>query len=216
MKKYHKIENIFQRETTGSKKLMDGCYNDLTVEYLANCKWVCTEKVDGTNIRVYWNGYGITFGGRTEKSDIPSHLLEKLTEMFLNPETEQLFEQMFGEKEVILFGEGYGNRIQKVGSLYREDVGFILFDIWVGTEENGCYLARENVVQIGSALGLEIVPIVYCGSLSGAVEYVKNKPLSVVGGERVPMEGVVARPEIEIRARDGKRIIVKIKACDFE
>lgn len=216
MKKYHKIENIFQRDTTGSKKLMDGCYNDPTVYYLRDCRWVCTEKVDGTNIRVYWDGHTITFGGRTEKAEIPSHLLAKLNEMFSNPETEQLFEQMFGEKEVILFGEGYGNKIQKVGSLYREDVGFILFDIWIGSEENGYYLARENVVQIGSALGLEMVPIVYCGSLSGAVQYVKSKPLSVVGSERVLMEGVVARPEIEIRARDGKRIIVKIKACDFE
>lgn len=215
MKKYHKIENIFQRETTGSKKLMDGCYNDLTVEYLAYCQWVLTEKVDGTNIRVYWNGYGITFGGRTEKSDIPSHLLEKLNEMFLNPETEQLFEQMFGEKEVILFGEGYGNKIQKVGSLYREDVGFILFDIWVGSEENGHYLARENVYHIAESLNLDVVPIVDICTLPEAVKLVKSKPQSRLNAN-APMEGVVARPMLELLDRCGKRLIVKIKACDFE
>lgn len=215
MKKYHKIENIFQRETTGSKKLMEGVYNDPTVEYLQYCRWIATEKVDGTNIRVYWDGHTITFGGRTDKAEIPSHLLTKLNEMFFNPETEQLFEQMFGEKEVILFGEGYGNKIQKVGTLYREDVGFILFDIWVGSEENGYYLARENVKQIAKTLNVDVVPVVYCGSLPEMVNYVKSKPLSELS-PRVHMEGVVARPALEILDRCGKRLIVKIKVCDFE
>ena len=215
MKKYHKIENIFKRETTGTKKLLDGVYNDPTIEYLQNCLWIATEKVDGTNIRVYWDGHTITFGGRTEKSEIPSHLLAKLNEMFQNPETEQLFEQMFGEKEVILFGEGYGNRIQAVGSLYRDDVGFILFDIWIGSIDDGFYLERKNVVQIAEALNLEVVPIVKTGTLPELVEYVKRKPVSLLSG-RVPMEGVVARPALELCSRDGKRLITKIKACDFE
>lgn len=215
MKKYHKIENIFQRELTGSKKLLDGVYNDSTVEYLKDCCWVATEKVDGTNIRVYWDGHNITFGGRTEKSKIPSHLLDKLNEMFLNPETEQVFEQMFGEKEVILFGEGYGRNIQKVGNLYRDDVGFILFDIWVGGIDSGMYLARKNIELIGESLGLEVVPIVKTGNLPELVTYVKSKPLSALS-DKVSMEGVVAKPAMEIRDRSGKRLIVKIKVCDFE
>jgi len=215
MKKYHKIENIFQRETTGTKKLLEGVYNNPTIEYLQYCLWIATEKVDGTGIRVYWDGHAITFGGRTEKSEIPSHLLAKLNEMFQNPETEQLFEQMFGEKEVILFGEGYGTRIQKVGDLYRDDVGFILFDIWVGSMDNGLYLERKNVVQIAGALNLEVVPIVKTGILPELVKYVKSKPVSFLSG-RAPMEGVVARPALELCSRDGKRIITKIKVCDFE
>lgn len=215
MKKYHKIENIFKRATNGTKKLLDGVYKDPTVEYLQNCLWEATEKVDGTNIRVYWDGHAIAFWGRTEKSKIPSHLLTKLNEMFQNSETEQLFEQMFGEKEVILFGEGYGNRIQAVGDLYRDDVGFILFDIWIGSIDDGFYLERGNVIRIAIALGLEVVPIVKVGTLPELVEYVKSKPVSLLS-DKVPMEGVVARPALELCSRDGKRLITKIKVCDFE
>ena len=55
------------------------------------------------------------FHGRIEKAQIPTPLLDRLTQLFVNEETEQIFEQLFEEKEVILFGEGYGGNIQKVG-----------------------------------------------------------------------------------------------------
>ena len=117
MKEYHKIETVFERDLEGSKKLIEGRYRDKTVEYLANCKWRFTEKIDGTNIRVYWDGHCVNFGGRTEKAQIPMHLLEYLNATFGGNENEEIFEQMFGDKEVILFGEGYGPKIQKGGGL---------------------------------------------------------------------------------------------------
>jgi len=90
-----------------------------------------------------------------------------------------------------------------------------LFDIWVGSMDNGLYLERKNVVQIAGALNLEVVPIVKTGILPELVKYVKSKPVSFLSG-RAPMEGVVARPALELCSRDGKRIITKIKVCDFE
>ena len=208
MREYHKIETVYERDVDGTKKLIEGKYLNETVEFLANNKWLFTEKIDGTNIRVYWDGHRITFGGRTEKSQIPAHLLEKLSEMFLNNETEQLFEQSFGEREVILFGEGYGYKIQK-GESYRPDVGFILFDVMIG--EN--YQSRENVEGIAKCFGLEVVPVVLCGNIQEAVDFVKTKPQSTIGVAK--MEGVVGRPCVEIKDRSGRRVIVKIKACDF-
>ena len=130
MKEYNKIETVFERNMDGSKKLIEGKFRNETVEFLANNKWAFTEKINGTNTRIYWDGHKITFGGRTESSQIPAHLVNKLSEMFLNNETEELFEQKFGEREVILFGEGYGIKIQN-GGAYRSDVGFILFDVMV-------------------------------------------------------------------------------------
>lgn len=210
MKEYHKIESIFERDMNGTKKLIEGQYVNKAVEFLKDCEWQFTEKIDGTNIRVYWDGHKIMFGGRTERAEIPKHLLDKLNEIFINGATEQLFEQMFGEKEVILFGEGYGNKIQKVGGLYRDDVGFILFDVMVGET----YLSRDNVVQIGIALGLEIVPLVFIGTIQEAVDFVKSNPDSNIGTAK--MEGVVGRPGVELRTSNNKRLIVKIKCCDFE
>lgn len=209
MKEYHKIDTVFERDTDGSKKLIEGKFRDETVEYLAKCEWVFTEKIDGTNIRIHWDGHTINFGGRTERAQIPTHLLNRLITLFKDNDTEELFEQMFGEKEVILFGEGYGPKIQKGGGLYRDDVDFILFDVMI----NGTYLSRLNVERIAEALGIDIVPIVLTGSIFDAVEFVKTKPNSTIG--KAKMEGVVGRPKLEILDRLGKRLIVKIKVCDF-
>lgn len=209
MKKYHKIETVYERDTNGSKKLIEGKYRNEAVEFLANNDWAFTEKIDGTNIRIYWDGHRITFGGRTESSQIPSHLVNKLSKMFLNNETEELFEQKFGEKEVILFGEGYGVKIQN-GRAYRSDVGFILFDVMI----NDNYQSRESVEDVAECFGLEIVPIIMHGTIQEAVNFVKTKPDSTIGTAK--MEGLVGRPVVEMCDRCGNRVIVKIKACDFQ
>lgn len=208
MVEYNKIDTVYERDVTGSKKLIEGSFRSETVKYLAECKWRFTEKIDGTNIRIHWDGHKITFGGRTESASIPSHLVNKLNNMFLSNEVEELFEQKFGEKEVILFGEGYGSKIQKGGD-YRPDVGFILFDVMIG--EN--YQPRETVEDIAQCFGLEIVPIILIGTIQDAVDFVKSKPSSTIG--KAKMEGVVGCPLVEMKDRVGKRVIVKIKVCDF-
>lgn len=205
---YHKIETIYNRATDGTKQLIEGDWRNPTVQYLKNNYWEFTEKIDGTNIRIIWDGHKVSFGGRTEKAQIPAHLVNKLNELFLTDEAEQLFEQKFGEMEVVLFGEGYGHKIQN-GGLYRSDVSFILFDVVI----NGNYQPRSSVEDIATAFGIEIVPIVLTGDIDDAVEFVKNKPKSTIGN--APMEGVVGRPLVEMKDRTGNRVIVKIKVRDF-
>lgn len=209
MKTYDKIETIYNRDIEGSKRLVEGEYRNEAVAFLKDATWQFTEKIDGTNIRVMWDGHKITYGGRTERANIPAHLMNKLLELFGNEETEQLFEQIFGEKEVIFFGEGYGAKIQGCGGLYRSDVSFILFDVMI----NGNYQPREMVETAAKQFGLEIVPIIFEGTLDGGVEYVKTKPMSTIG--KAPMEGLVGRPKVELQDRCGNRLIVKIKVRDF-
>ena len=208
MREYHKIETLFERDITGSKKLIEGKFRSEAVEFLANNKWVFTEKIDGTNIRVYWNGHKVTFGGRTDRRQIPAHLVNKLNDLFATPEVEELFEQKFGEKEVYLFGEGYGLKIQN-GGLYRSDVSFILFDVMIG--EN--YQPRKTVEEIAECFGIDAVPIVLKGTIQEGIDFVKTHPASTIGTAK--MEGIVGRPEVELKDRTGKRVIVKIKAKDF-
>jgi hypothetical protein len=52
-----------------------------------------------------------------------------------------------------------------------------------------------------------------CGTIKEAVDFVKTKPSSTIGPAK--MEGLVGRPYVELKDRSGKRIIVKIKVCDF-
>lgn len=208
MTTYNKIETLFNRDMEGSKRLIEGDYRNETVKFLKDMTWQFTEKIDGTNVRIMWDGHKITYGGRTERANIPAHLMNKLIELFGNEETEQLFEQVFGEKKVVLFGEGYGAKIQS-GGLYRPDVSFILFDVMI----NGNYQSREMVECTAKQFNLEIVPIIFEGSLDEGVAYVKSKPMSTIG--KAPMEGLVARPKVELNDRCGNRLIVKIKVNDF-
>ena len=210
MREYHKIETVYNRDTTGTKMLMEGSFRNETIEFLKDSQWIWTEKCDGTNIRIFWDGHKVSFGGRTDSAQIPADLVNYLNATFGSPESEELFEQKFGETEVTLYGEGYGKKIQKVGSLYRDDVSFILFDVLIGD----VWLKRDSVEDIATAFGVDVVPIVGTGTIDEAVAFVKTKPQSVIGS-KAPMEGVVARPACELKDRMGRRVIVKIKVCDF-
>lgn len=207
MVEYHKIGTVFERDTTGSKKLIPGKFRNKTVEFLKDNTWVFTEKIDGTNIRIHWDGHKVEFGGRTERAQIPAPLVNTLNTMFGGQENEELFEQKFGKNEVILFGEGYGAGIQSGGE-YRKDVSFILFDVLIG----GMFLERENVEDIAKTFGVDVVPIIGEGTLEDGIRFVRTIPKSTIGTAH--MEGVVAKPKVEMRDRMGRRVIVKIKVKD--
>ena len=209
MKEYPKIETIFNRDTTGTKKLIPGSYRSETVKYLSELTWVWTEKIDGTNIRIHWDGHTITFGGRTDRANIPVDLVNWLNEKFLNTETEELFEQKFGDTEVTLYGEGYGRKIQNGGSYIPDGVSFILFDVLI----NDIWLTRDSVEDVAKCFNIDCVPIINTGTIEEAVEFVKTKPDSTIGTAK--MEGVVCRPKMELFDRCGNRIIVKVKVRDF-
>ena len=211
MKEYHKIPNIFLRSLE-TKKIAEGEYANEELNFLRNIEWLFTEKVDGTNIRIIWDGHRVEIKGRTDKAQIPSALLNRLMELFGGEANEQIFEQNFGDKEVMLVGEGYGAKIQGCGGLYRPDQDFILFDVMIG----GNYQSRETVESIAGYFNLEVVPIVFAGTLEEGVEFVKSQPKSRVAKEELVMEGVVGRPAVELQDRCGNRIIVKIKTHDFK
>ena len=110
----------------------------------------------------------------------------------------------------MLYGEGYGAGIQKVGVNYRPDKDFVLFDVRVGR----WWLQRQDVEGIASMLGLDVVPVVGRSTLFDAIDIVREGIRSAWGDFQA--EGVVARPAVELARRDGSRIIAKIKCRDFQ
>lgn len=208
LKEYHKIETIFRRDDN-TKKLNENEWRNETVKFLKDTEWEFTEKIDGTNIRIYWDGHKVQYFGRTERAQIPSQLLNFLISKFGGDVNEEMFEQLFGEKEVTLIGEGYGAKIQSGGD-YIKDNSFALFDVMVGDT----FLDRENVKSIANSLNIETAPVVFCGNLQNGIDYVKTKPNSLIGTAK--LEGLVARPKQELLDRLGNRVIVKIKVRDFE
>lgn len=208
MKTYHKIQTIFKRDPdTKHKTIIEGDYSLPEFEFLANNEWVFTEKVDGTNIRVMYDGT-VKFGGKSDNAQIPSKLVERLIQRF--PDTKQLSSVFsFENPEVCLYGEGYGAKIQKGGGNYRPDQDFVLFDVKVGD----FWLQREDVEDVAKKLGLGVVPIIGTGTLHDCVNIVKQGIQSEWG--EFQAEGIVARPKTELCCRNGDRIITKLKCKDF-
>ena len=130
----------------------------------------------------------------------------------MTPEMEYVFEQIFGEKEAYIFGEGYGANIQKSGGDYVEngtDVSFIIFDINI----DGFDLKREAVDDIANRLGILSVPVVFEGTLDQAKEYVSGHQMSTLNGGKHEMEGIVLVPK-GIQLYDNKHHLIKCK-CKY-
>jgi len=210
MNEYHKIETLFERDMEGSKKLIEGKFRNPSVEFLANNQWAFAEKIDGTNIRVHWDGHKVLFGGRTDAAQLPTDLIYALNDKFLGITNEQLFEQKFGATPVTLYGEGYGEGIQS-GGAYRKGKGFVLFDVFIGD----VWLERENVEDVAKAFSVPVAPIVLTGTIAEAVAYVKGMPRCTFAEQEKEAEGLVGRPLVEMKDRRGNRLIVKVKARDF-
>jgi hypothetical protein len=208
MQKYHKIPTVFKRDPdTKFRTLLEGEYATPELEFLRFNQWRLTEKVDGTNIRVMWQpGVGITFGGKTDKAQIPAHLVNRLNEMFSDKAS--VFADAF-DHPVCLYGEGYGAKIQKGGENYSKTQEFVLFDVKIGD----CWLGWEDVVRVAGKLELITVPVYDIGPLSEMVDVVRTGITSAWGDFQA--EGLVARPLVSLMTRHGSRIITKLKTRDF-
>lgn len=226
MQYYSKINTCFKRVQDPQSPLRDCIipeeFSQEEFSVLANCKWLATEKIDGTNMSYHFKYADTPLGtedcleinGKTPEAKIPTPLLEKMQSML----TKDDFYRVFVKDEtnlvdVFIFGEGYGRKIQKCGSDYiKNDVGFIVFDIKI----NGIWLTRESVEDICKQLNLDMVPVVGYMTLFEAIEYVaKGFKSAVAENKDLNAEGLVLTAPLGMRDRLGNRIITKIKTCDF-
>lgn len=210
MKEYHKIETLFKREETGKHKLIEGVFRNSTIQYLKDLQWEFTEKVDGTNIRIYWDGHKVSYGGRTDNAQLRTDLTMLIERKVMGTPAEQFFEQLFGDKEVYIFCEGFGKGIQSGGE-YSSFVDLMVYDIQV----DGLWLDRPQMMDLALKLTLRVVPQLLIGTLQEAIDYVKKTEFSSIGTGKQPFEGVVGRPLFTLKDGYNERLIVKIKRKDF-
>ena len=203
MIEYPKIESLYNRDDK-THKFKIGEFRLPEFKYLAPLKWRWTEKIDGTNIRVEWTGDAVNIGGRTDRAQIPPHLLSKLHELF----PVEKFAQF--DTPLCLFGEGYGGKIQNGGD-YVTGGGcdFALFDVLIGE----WWLLPEDIKDISGKLGIQTVPWLGYGTLAEAEKVVSEGMDSEWGTAKA--EGIVCTPEEFLRTRRGDRVIVKLKTKDF-
>lgn len=209
MKEYHKIQTVFLRSPESNfKTVLEGRWALPEFEFLKDAEWVWTEKVNGTNIRVIWDGVNIKFLGKTDVAQIPGQLLPLLQETFTREKMKTTF-----DGPCCLYGEGFGKNIQSAGKRYISgSAGFILFDCLIGD----FWLERHNLENIAGKFNIPIVPIVGQGNLVQAVEIVEKGFKSLISEDRLlPAEGLILKPKVELFNRKGERIITKIKFKDF-
>ena len=219
MAEYQKIQTLFKRDERNIIIPDQFTYPEFDV--LKDLKWECTEKIDGTNIRIELESSGnpedgiiMSFKGRTDKAVIPEHLLTKLNWLF---DRERLMEVLNITDEtqdcnITLYGEGYGAKIQKGVNYISNDVNFILFDVKIGK----WWLDRESIKDIANKLGINAVPLMGYMTIPEAIEYVKKGFKSTIAENKdYDAEGLVLKAPCGLLKRDGERLITKIKTVDF-
>lgn len=231
MLEYPKIETLYNRDEATHCLPKHG-YERVRrqQEFALPNRWLITEKIDGTNIRVSFStkvdasvagdSSFVGFGGRTDAAQVPPFLLAHLQETFTREKLVACFDP---DTQGILFGEGYGARIQKAGGNYRPDASFRLFDVVVLSEDGRVWwLDWHNVEDVARKLGIETVPVIFhAATLADAVWVVEGENfhsrVSLVenNGLVTNAEGVVARTDPLLFDRRGHRLMWKLKGRDF-
>lgn len=201
--KYPKINTIWKRDENNKMNIIEGDFS--CPEFDAIKKWHITEKIDGINIRVLYNGEEPRFYGRTDKAQIPPFLLDYLKGKF----TRELLKE--ARNGVELFGEGYGNKIQSVGKKYRDDNSFILFDAII----EGWWLEPEKVKILAKDLGIDYVPELGIRTKEEVISLVESGFPSSVSKQNLNAEGIVARSHPLMLFRNGEPIMWKLKTKDY-
>lgn len=115
----------------------------------------------------------------------------------------------FVEVPIYLYGEYYGNKIQK-GDYYCKGNEFALFDI----NQQGWWLPRKEFNELANKLEIPIAPYMGNMTILNAENIVKNGFPTAIGDSGHLAEGIVLKHPY-LRDNRGNRIIIKIKHCDY-
>ena len=209
---YPKIETVFKRDEKFNITDKIRCPEFKNIK-----KWLITEKIDGMNIRVIYKPgepSELLFRGRTDNAQMPTYLLEVLERMF----TEDKFEKIFPPERLLscvcLYGEGYGQKIQKGGGNYNKGNSFRLFDVLI----DGWWLEWDDVEEVAKQFGIKTAPKCGIMTLEKAVKIVPSNHSWVAISDNdtdILAEGIVARAYPMVLFRNKIPIKWKLKIKDF-
>lgn len=172
--------------------------------------------------------YEVEYKGKTDNAQLPPKLMKLLetkypkdavlTALGIKPyvSVDEFEERKWlgkGAPKYTIYGEGYGVGIQKGGRYIRDHCDFILFDVKVGD----LYLLSDNAKDIATKLGCEYVPELGIMSINQAIELCRKGFTSKIAEDPTLIaEGIVLKTPVGLCSRMGKRIIAKVKCCDFQ
>lgn len=170
------------------------------------------EKIHGTSSHVAWRNYPNRPGGVRFFAGGVSH--DSFTALFEEPTLAACFLKL-GHDRVVVFGESYGGKCQKMSHIYGRALRFVVFDVKIG-DTWLCVPAAEDVA---GQLGLEFVPYREVTTDLVALDAERDAPSEQarrngVAGDAM-REGVVLRPLREFTDSRGQRVMAKHKRAEF-
>jgi len=212
--KYYKFSSPFKKDDKFKNT------NELSQE-LPKGKWILTEKIDGTNIRIILTksdnehprltliGSRKLILNQNDKSS--KQYMDCLKEVNLN-KLKEYFKDV--DSTITIYGEGYGAGVQK-GGIYSKEKNFRVFDIRIGEAyqdfkyvEKVCIDNQLNIVPIFG----EVDIIQYQGCLNDLNVFTETLIKDGDGGKP---EGLVYKFEPVLLNKYKERLIFKVKFKDF-
>lgn len=181
------------------------------IEQVRHLRWEWTEKIDGTNIRIGWDGVDqVNVVGREHRdANLPGHETG-LPDLIADTFTVAAFAKAYAGKPMTIYCEGYGPKIGPRGHLYGDEPALVVLDVVI----NGWWLQRPGIVDVAATFGLQAPPLLNFDSVDMAQETVRSGFVSLMapeGTEPFHAEGLVGRLELDLLTRDRKTIRCKIK-----
>ena len=130
------------------------------------------------------------------------------------PSENDIYGVMVEEVPVYIYGEFFGKKIQAGGNYDKDNNRFSIFDIC----QQGWFVPIDILNEYASKLELTVAPYIGQMTIPEAEKMVMKGFKTLVpdvSNPDYPEEGIVARPVVPIKDPRGKRIIVKIKTCDY-
>jgi hypothetical protein len=130
------------------------------------------------------------------------------------PKLADLFVQL-GHDKVMVYGEGYGGKVQGMSATYGTTMRFVAFDVQIGDS----WLDVPNAADVAGKLGLEFVHYVKIDTSLASVDRERDadsvQAIRNGCGPGKMREGIVLRPLQELTRNNGHRLIVKHKRAEF-
>ena len=173
------------------------------------------EKVDGTssNIRYLAEQDKLSFfhGGSSRELFLANFNEAVLLEQFRANHVEYPT-----VKDLIIYGEAYGGKLQGRSSTYGKDLKFIAFEVCIDGEFLGVLEAEKLALKFGQ----EFVPYKLIDTTEEAInaEMMADSEVAIRRGTGPGKmrEGIVLRPVVELIHPNGGRVICKHKREEFK
>lgn len=185
---------------------IDNLYKNPDILLFREC--YAMEKIHGTSANLAYGAKGLSlFAGGASMSEF--------AKLFDTALLEAVFEIIAPDRDMTVYGEAYGGKMQGMSGTYGDKLRFVVFEVQVGY----CWLDVPKAESVALCLGLDFVPYRVVSTDIEVLNAEMHRPSeqAVKCGITEPKmrEGIVLRPLIELTKNNGARVIAKHKNEEF-